>query len=471
MEAFVLFGFEWVYQVRAMLPICDVAMWRLTMINDDHFKTSDSSLDSFLSSGFDTTQRKQIEETLIFLSKYDYLNPEEDFFKSLAEFIGTKLGVDYVCIDELIDHNLQAKTLAIYYEGHFEDNVTYTLPETPCGVLVSKRICSYTENVCGLFPNDEALLALNAQSYVGTTLFGRSGEPIGLIATIGKNPLKDVRWSEMLLEIITARASGELQHKIDMAKLQQDKINAELANASKSRFLDNMSHEIRTPMNGIMGMIQLALMSEPTEEQLSYLQLAKSSSEVLMKLIDDILDYSKVESGHLRLESIDFSLIEMVNNQVQLFKPMAQTKGLELSSEFKGHLNGDFVGDPFRLRQILSNLLNNAIKFTQAGGVIVRVSQLEVPIPVGKQETFVNPMTKLQFEVVDTGIGLSEDKIATIFNRYEQGDSSISRKYGGSGLGLAIAKELVNLMGGEIEIQSTSDQTTVSFTCVLRCLT
>ncbi len=448
------------------------------MINDDHYKTLDSSEDSFLSgedsflsSGLDASQKKQIEETLIFLSKYDYLNSEENFFESLAEFIGTKLGVDYVCIDELIDHNLQAKTLAIYYEGHFEDNVTYTLPETPCGVLVSKRICSYTENVCGLFPNDEALLALNAQSYVGTTLFGRSGEPIGLIATIGKNPLKDVRWSEMLLEIITARASGELQHKIDMAKLQQDKISAELANASKSRFLDNMSHEIRTPMNGIMGMIQLALMSEPTEEQLSYLQLAKSSSDVLMKLIDDILDYSKVESGYLRLESIDFSLIEMVNDQVQLFKPMAQTKGLELSSEFQGHLNGAFVGDPFRLRQILSNLLNNAIKFTQAGSVIVKVSQLEAPLAVGNQEPFVNPMTKLQFDVVDTGIGLSEDKIATIFNRYEQGDSSISRKYGGSGLGLAIAKELVNLMGGEIEIQSNSDQTTISFTCVLQCIT
>jgi len=406
----------------------------------------------------DITERKKLEEVLLFLSQHCYSPESEDFFHALARFIGEKLEMDYVCIDRLVGDHLSAETLAIYYDGKFEDNISYTLKDTPCGVLLGKRICTFPASVRRLFPKDEVLQEMLAEGYVGTTLFGTNGDPIGLIAAISRNQLRDFKISEMLLQIVSVRASGELERMIAQEELLKAKEAAEAANTAKSHFLANMSHEIRTPMNGIMGMIQLAMLSDPTEEQREYLRLAQSSTDALLVVINDILDYSKVEAGKLELEAEPFDLNRMITDLVDLFKPSAQSKGLWMELVMGQHLPDELVGDPFRLRQILSNLIGNAVKFTKTGGVSLYVYPVETAEP-GK--------FKLQFKVTDTGIGIPQDKLPVLFNRFQQAHTGTAKEYGGTGLGLAISKKLVELMGGDMWMESDENGSRFYFNCLL----
>lgn len=409
----------------------------------------------------DVTERKRIEEALVFLSQHGYSPEGEDFFHALARFIGEKMKMDYVCVDRLRGSSLTAETLAVYYDGRFEDNVTYTLMDTPCGELVGKRICTIPQNVQGLFPNDRALQEISAESYVGSTLFAGDGTPIGLIATISRQPLQDSRITEMLLEIVSVRASGELERLIAEEQLLESMAAAEAANQAKSQFLANMSHEIRTPMNGIMGMIQLTLMSDPTEEQREYLRLAQSSSDALLVIINDILDYSKVEAGKLELEAVPFDLNGLIADLVNLFNPSVQAKNLTLELVTGRNVPDKLLGDPFRLRQILSNLIGNAVKFTQVGGIMLGISHLE---DVDAYHA------KLRFEITDTGIGIPPEVAAMLFNRFQQADTGTARAYGGTGLGLAISKKLVELMGGDMWVESDESGSSFFFSCIVETM-
>jgi PAS domain S-box-containing protein len=250
------------------------------------------------------------------------------------------------------------------------------------------------------------------------------------------------------LKGVFAAARDVTESKRVEVELQLAKAAAESASRTKSDFLASMSHEIRTPMNAIMGIADLLAKTALTPEQDKYVQIFRRSGDNLLNLINDILDLSKVEASQLDLERTGFSLNDHLEKVMEMIAPRAQEKSLTLVCEIAPGVANELVGDPTRLRQVLLNLLGNAIKFTQSGSICLRVaSDADDAVP-----------TALRFTVTDTGIGIAQDKQARIFERFTQADSSTTRRFGGSGLGLTISRRLVELMGGRIWVESQVDQ-------------
>lgn len=298
---------------------------------------------------------------------------------------------------------------------------------------------------------------IKALEYVATRKNGTIGV-YELSATIIKDPEGRPTGFRGISRDITVRKKAE--EELHVSRLSLEKVNRQLedairradrmaaeadrANQAKSQFLANMSHEIRTPMNGVLGMIGLLLDTPLSEEQRKYAEIVRSSGENLLGLISNILDLSKIEARKLDLEILDFDLLNTLESAIEMFSLKAEGDGLELIHLVESNVPVLLRGDSGRLRQILINLVGNALKYTHAGGVFIRVSLLNAE----------NDSVRLHFRVMDTGIGIPADKIASVFSPFVQVDGSSTRQYGGTGLGLAICKQLIELMGGEIGCES-----------------
>lgn len=258
---------------------------------------------------------------------------------------------------------------------------------------------------------------------------------------------EEIHFTSSLTTFITLAMEAHQRNDSDQA-LRLAKEAAEVANQAKSEFLASMSHEIRTPMNAIIGMADLLWETQLTPEQRKYVRIFRRAGGTLLNLINDILDLSKVEAGHLELETIDFDLNDVLDKAVEILAMRANEKGLELACHLAPDVPCSLIGDPTRLNQIVMNLIGNALKFTEKGSVIVRVMN----------DPDSNRPGAIRFSVTDTGIGIPREKQAVIFDSFAQAHASISRQYGGTGLGLAISKHLAERMGGRIWVDSTVGQ-------------
>lgn len=252
---------------------------------------------------------------------------------------------------------------------------------------------------------------------------------------------KPIGFSLILLLVLIPLYSAFLINKLHAAIRA-----AKLANEAKSRFLANMSHELRTPLNGVIGIADLLGETSLSHQQLDFVNIMRNSANTLLGLIENVLDISKIEAGKINIAQQSFDLHSLINNTIQLQAAMGETKGLHVSHCIDSDINSNLIGDPQHLRQVLINLLGNAIKFTDSGSVKLLIKPVEADT-ISKQ-------TKVRFEVQDTGIGISPDHIGTIFDNFTQVDTGNAVKYQGTGLGTTISKQLVELMGGEIGVES-----------------
>jgi two-component system, sensor histidine kinase and response regulator len=262
-----------------------------------------------------------------------------------------------------------------------------------------------------------------------------------LLVILGLGTLAALAWAAMLRRRVAAQTKQLLRNNEEMERALAA---ARDATELKSEFLANMSHELRTPMNGIIGMTELALGTDLTGEQSEYLSTVMFSANAMMRVVNDVLDFSKMEAKKLKLDPISFNVADCVSEAVKTLAVEAHQKGLELAFDLSANIPEKVVGDPYRLRQVLLNLLGNAIKFTERGEVLVRVDT----------EVESSRSVRLHFQVKDTGIGIPRDKLELIFEAFSQADGSWTRKFGGTGLGLTISSRLVHLMEGDIWVDS-----------------
>jgi signal transduction histidine kinase/ActR/RegA family two-component response regulator len=355
------------------------------------------------------------------------------------------------------------------YESTIARYATYSLMliilAIVVSVIIARRVADY---LCQPIVNLSELLvqAGTEKDFAGLDVFKRHSEIVELQGMYGAltqfsqelrltiNDLQNTNFENKNLNNELECVNKNLTTLVDQRteKLEKAMQESKQANHAKSEFLANMSHEIRTPMNGVIGVLHLIKQTELSDQQREYVNIAQSSAESLLIIINDILDFSKIEAGKLELENIVFNLRENIKEFSQAASIMAEQKGLRLSLELAGVNDGALKGDPVRIRQIISNLVGNAIKFTESGEVCIRAELTEPNTNEGPPERNIK---KFICSVTDTGIGIDEKSAVSLFQSFQQADTSTTRRFGGTGLGLSIVKSLCEMMDGQITLTST----------------
>jgi len=392
----------------------------------DAVKLSD---DRYLGFAKDITEKKWIEETQLFLARCGYRHPDDIFFESLARYLAEKLNMEYVCIDRLLGDGLVARTLAVYHDGEFEDNVEYALKDTPCGEVAGKRICCYQRDVRKLFPQDAALQDLRAESYVGTTLWGSDGNPIGLIAVIGRQPLLNQHLAESVMNLVSLRAAGELERLLAEQELK-DK-NSEL-----ERFTYTVSHDLKSPLitiNTFAGMVLNDLKSgHHTNIQEDLGRISEAATRMGM-LLDDLLQLSRI--GRMMNEPTRVDMNSLVRETLEMLDGTIGQRQIEIVVQ--PGLPAIF-GDRQRIGMVLQNLLENAVKYLGDRAA----PRIEIGAYRNGHETV--------FSIADNGIGIDPRQNETIFGLFKKLDARSQ----GTGIGLALAKRIIDVHGGRIWVES-----------------
>ncbi|MEO7465239.1 MAG: response regulator, partial [Nitrosospira sp.] len=316
-------------------------------------------------------------------------------------------------------------------------------------LVIAPSSCALYRHTLDQLESHDEILPINRR--IELSALRRDAQELPIEFSISLIRSRETSMFSAFLRDITERRRWEME-------LFEAKEAAETATSAKSAFLANMSHEIRTPMNGVIGLTDLMLRTPLSAQQYEFMTLIKSSADSLLRLLNDIPDFSKMEVRKLELDAIEFDVRELIGNTLKAFSARANAKGLELTYQVASMVPVLLIGDPGRLAQIIVNLTGNALKFTERGEVVIRVAE-------ESQELHPQDRTVLHFSITDTGIGVSPQQQAYIFNAFAQGDSSTTRRYGGTGLGLAIVSQLVRLMSGSLWVESDPGKgTTFHFT-------
>lgn len=408
----------------------------------------------------DITKRKsdelaiqQTTEALTFLAQYSRISQQSDFFRLLAEYLAKALQADFVCIDSLEGDKLNARTVAVWCDGVFEDNVVYALEDTPCGVLVGKTVCCFPASVCQFFPKDTVLQDLKAESYVGATLWSHNGNPIGLIAVIKRNKLSNQVQAEELLKLVAVRAAGEMERLEAEKELFHKNEELENTNAEKDKFFSIIAHDLRGPFNGFLGLTKIFADELPnltmSEAQKIALSL-KNSANKLYNLLENLLEWSQIQKGSIPFNPATFKLDRTVCECIAMFAESAKTKEIEVALDIPENL--EVFGDFNMFQTIIRNLVSNALKFTRKGGNVSVSAKV-----IGDRS--------VELSIQDTGIGISQEMIKNLFRIDMVTNRKGTEDEPSTGLGLLLCKEFVNKNGGQILVKSEEGKgSTFSFT-------